>query len=405
MRLKSEDDSEDMKSEDYSEDSESENDSENTKDKRSEDDNDKEISEDLRLFTMIWLEVTTLPKEQILDLITQPSSVLFDAIKSGHDSAVKLLLSQNFQIFIKDPNNGQNLGHLLVQYRHFDYFRFIDFKRKQIIGAVDIEGNTLLHMAAHLPLQFQALSGLRASIQMQKELAWFKKVEKKVPSELRSVRNKKGKRPIDVFYDEHKKLSDEIKESAKGMANSGMVVATLVATVAFAAALTVPGGKKNEWFVVFIITNAIALFSSSASILSFLSNFTSSRFAESEFVISLHPSLTFGHALLIISVATMVVAFSAACFLIFEDTSKWVSYVVASIGVFPLLLFPLFQFSFFDDLIWSRWYRPKLESAVSVSPTLYDKFVKQPLKCNNVVATQNLYSLDNQSQVVVIGMP
>ena len=56
--------------------------------------------------------------------------------------------------------------------------------------------------------------------------------------------NKKGKRPIDVFYDEHNQLSKDIKEAAKGIADSGMIVATLVATVAFAAALTVPGDKN-----------------------------------------------------------------------------------------------------------------------------------------------------------------
>ncbi|BAT80899.1 hypothetical protein VIGAN_03052300 [Vigna angularis var. angularis] len=151
-----------------------------------------------------------------------------------------------------------------------------------------------------------------------------------------------------------------------------MVVATLVATVAFAAALTVPGGKgKSDWFVVYIIANAIALFSSSASILSFLSNFTSSRFAESELVISLHPKLTFGHALVIISVAAMIVAFIATSFLIFEDTSKWISSLVTSMGVFPLLLFPLFQFSLFDDLIWSRWYRLKRESMFAFHPLLF----------------------------------
>ncbi|XP_022637367.1 uncharacterized protein LOC111241776 isoform X1 [Vigna radiata var. radiata] len=365
--------------------------------KSEEDDNGKGVEADFGLFFVIWTQISTLPKEEILELITQPSVVLFDAIKSGHDLAVKLLLSLNPRLFIKDPKNGQNLVHLLVQYRHFDYFRFIDFKREETIRAVDIEGNSVLHMAAHLPLQFQVLSGLRASIQMQKELAWFKKVEKEVPSELRSMRNKKGKRPIDVFYDEHKKLSDEIKESAKGIANSGMVVATLVATVAFAAALTVPGDKKSDWFVVFIITNSIALFSSSASILSFLSNFTSSRFAESEFVISLHPSLTFGPALLIISVAAMVVAFIATSFLIFEDTRKWVSYVVATMGVFPLILFPLFQFSLFDDLIWSRWYRPE-ESMVPVFTTLY-MFMKQLLK---FVRNKPSYSNPNPNPFDVI---
>ncbi|XP_022637418.1 uncharacterized protein LOC106763255 [Vigna radiata var. radiata] len=178
------------------------------------------------------------------------------------------------------------------------------------------------------------------------------------------MRNKKGKTPIEVFYDENNQLSKDIKESAKGIADSGMVVAMLVAIVAFAAALTVPGDKKsvnNAWFIVFIVTNAIALFTSSASILSFLSNFTSSRFADAEFVTSLHPSLTVGCGLLIISVAAMVVAFVAASFLIFDHTTKWVSYVVTPMGFFPLLVFILFQSKFCEDSYWSKYYRPKLE--------------------------------------------
>jgi len=186
-------------------------------------------------------------------------------------------------------------------------------------------------------------------------------VEKRVPRELRSVRNKKGKRPIEVFYDEHEKLSEEIKGEAKDMANYGMLVAILVATVAFASVLAVPGDKNNAWFIVFVLTNAVALFTSSASILSFLSNFTSSRFSQSEFVISIHPSLTLGRVLLIISVGAMVVAFTAASFLIFHQKTKWVSYLVASMGVFPLLLFLLFQFSICNTYIWSRFYRLKLE--------------------------------------------
>ncbi|RZB67333.1 hypothetical protein D0Y65_037623 [Glycine soja] len=77
------------------------------------------------------------------------------------------------------------------------------------------------------------------------------------------MRNNMGKIPIDVFYDEHKKLSEEIKDAAKGIAESGMLLAALVATVAFAAALTVSGEKTNAWFTVFILTNAVALFTSS----------------------------------------------------------------------------------------------------------------------------------------------
>ncbi|KAG4962055.1 hypothetical protein JHK86_038923 [Glycine max] len=313
------------------------------------------------LFRKLWTKVNQLEHNRIMDLITHPSPVLFDAIKSGNVEAVKMLIDKNRELVtIKDPQNGRNLLHLVVLFRQKRIFiSMLWGLEEHIVRAVEVdnEGNNILHLAAHLPVEFEELSSLRASIQMQRELEWFKFVETCVPRELRRMRNNMGKRPIDVFYEEHKKLSEEIKDAAKGIAEYGMLVSTLVATVAFAAALTVPGDKTNAWFTVFILTNAVALFTSSASLLSFLSNFTSSRFAQSEFVKSLHPSLTFGRALLFISVFAMVVAFSAASFLMFDHKSKWVAYLVASMAVFPILLFLLFQINFLDDLLWSRYYR------------------------------------------------
>ncbi|RZB67332.1 hypothetical protein D0Y65_037622, partial [Glycine soja] len=297
-----------------------------------------------QLLKKLWTKVNQLEHNTIMDLITRPPLVLFDAIKSGNAEAVKILIDKNCELVtIKDPKNGRNLLHLVVLFRHERIFDSIpETLKENLERAVDNEGNNILHLAAHLPVEFEELSSFRASIQMQRELEWFKLVVWRVPGELRTMRNNMGKRPIDVFYEEHKKLSEEIKDAGKGIAESGMLVAALVATVAFAAALSnVP----------------VALFTSSASILSFLSNFTSSRFAQSEFVISQHPSLTFGRALLFISVFAMIVSFTAASFLIFDHKSKWVAYLVASMAVFPILLFILFQVNFLDDFLWSRYYR------------------------------------------------
>ncbi|KAK7372716.1 hypothetical protein VNO80_06103 [Phaseolus coccineus] len=271
----------------------------------------------IELLKRIWAEVLKLKMEEIFALITQPSVALFDAIKSENDDEVINTFVELIGILgnVKDPS-GRNPLHLLFLHRRYPIFiTLVNSRREQLVRAVDNEGNNVLHLAALLPIQFQSFSGLSPYIQMQRELAWFK-AERIVPGELRSVRNKKGMRPID---------------------------------------------KNNAWFIVFIFTNAVALFTSSASILSFLSNFTSSRFAQSEFVVSLHPSLTFGPVLLIISVAAMVLAFIAASFLIFANTTKWVSYIVAPMGVFALLLFLLFQSKFCDEHFWSRYYRPKLE--------------------------------------------
>ncbi|BAT80895.1 hypothetical protein VIGAN_03051900 [Vigna angularis var. angularis] len=266
--------------------------------------------------------------------------------------------SSSLLMTFKD-SNGRNLVHLFFLYRRLDFFeQFLNERKQYLLRAVDNEGNNVLHLAALLAPQFKLFSGLSAKFQMDKELSWFKDAERRVPHGLKSMKNKKGKTPVDVFFDEHNQLSKDIKEAAKGIADSGMVVATLVATVAFAAALTVPGDKNNVWFIFFIVTNAIALFTSSASILSFLTNFISSRFADTEFVISVHPSLYYGLQLLMISVTTLVYAFIAASFLIFDHTTKWVSYVVTPMGFSPLLVFILFQSKFWDDSYWSKYYRP-----------------------------------------------
>ncbi|KAK7372719.1 hypothetical protein VNO80_06106 [Phaseolus coccineus] len=294
------------------------------------------------LLKRIWAEVRKLRIEDFFVLITRPSVALSDAIKSESDHEVMNTFLDILKTVVEEDPNGRNLLHLLFLHRRYEIFLTFESNRiEQLLLVGDNEGNSVLHLAALFPIQFQSFSGLSAYIQM-------------------SLRNKKGMRPIDVFYDEHNQLSKDIKEAAKGIADSGMIVATLVATVAFAAALTVPGDKNNAWFIVFIFTNAVALFTSSASILSFLSYFTSSRFAQTEFVVSLHPR-TFGLVLLIISVAAMVLAFIAASFLVFAHTTKWVSYTVAPMGVFALLLFVLFQSKFCDDHFWSSYYRPKLD--------------------------------------------
>ncbi|KHN38410.1 Ankyrin repeat-containing protein [Glycine soja] len=283
-------------------------------------------------------------------------------VKSGNLDALKRLIGNNSEVLmtIKD-SDGMSLLHKAVLCRQRSIVSYIQgFTSREdnlVLGGVDNKGNNVLHLAA---AKQQSSSHLlrNAKVEMQNDLAWFKEIEKKFHEfSYNTMVNDKGKTPEEVFYDQHEDLSDKIKDDSKEIANSGMIVAILVATVAFAAALTVPGEKTNAWFVVFIFTNAVALFASSASILSFLSNFTSLRFGQREFVKSLHPSLTFGPVLLFISVVAMVVAFTAASFLIFDHTSKWVSYAVASMGFFPLLLFILFQFRFFDDSLWSRYYR------------------------------------------------
>ncbi|XP_027150145.1 ankyrin repeat-containing protein NPR4-like [Coffea eugenioides] len=71
-------------------------------------------------------------------------------------------------------------------------------------------------------------------------------VEAIVYFDLRTRKNSEGQTPRELFLEKHKGLSKDAKEWTKDTSNSCMVVATLVATVAFAAMITVPGGNDSE---------------------------------------------------------------------------------------------------------------------------------------------------------------
>ena len=158
----------------------------------------------------------------------------------------------------------------------------------------------------------------------------------------------------------------------KSTATSCMLVATLIATVVFAAVITVPGGENNntgvpiflreKWFLIFVISDAIALFSSSASIIMFLSILTS-RYAENDFLISLPTRLMFGISTLFISIATMVLAYTGAIFLIHDHKYVWVPILIVFLACATVTLFAWQHFHLWADTIrstyWSRFlFRP-----------------------------------------------
>ncbi|KAI6668732.1 hypothetical protein NL676_007224 [Syzygium grande] len=79
--------------------------------------------------------------------------------------------------------------------------------------------------------------------------------------------NYEGKTHWDRFVENHKELLEKGEKWVKDTANSCMLVSTLIATVLFAAAFTVPGGNDGNtgvpWllgqdsFLVFAISDAL----------------------------------------------------------------------------------------------------------------------------------------------------
>jgi hypothetical protein len=186
-----------------------------------------------------------------------------------------------------------------------------------------------------------------------------------VPKSFVKLRDKEGKTPKEMFTKTHEVLLESGEKWMKDTANYCMLVATLITTVIFAAAFTVPGGNNQETGIpiflrktllkVFFISDAMALCSSSTSIVIFLSILTS-RYTEVDFLKSLPSKLVFGLVTLFISMVGMMVAFIATCFLVYTSASARISAaVVITSASIPITLFVLLHHKLWVDTLSSTY--------------------------------------------------
>ncbi|KAJ0035942.1 hypothetical protein Pint_26482 [Pistacia integerrima] len=196
---------------------------------------------------------------------------------------------------------------------------------------------------------------------------YLQAVESYVHPSLQEQRNKKNKTPRDVFTEEHKELVKQGEKWMKGTATSCSVVATLIITVVFTAAFTIPGGNNDDGipiflhdmaFIVFVISDALALFSSTASVLMFLAILTS-RYSEDDFLVSLPRKLIIGLITLFFSIASMMVAFGATVYTFVSHSWNWTVIPISLLGCFPVTLFAILQFPLLVEIYFST-YRPSI---------------------------------------------
>ena len=150
-------------------------------------------------------------------------------------------------------------------------------------------------------------------------------IEKLVLPSMKQEKNKDEDTPWEFFKKEHQRMCEEGEKWMKDTSTSCMLVATLIATVVFAAAFTVPGGSNQDngtpiflhkdMFMLFVVFDALAMFSSINSIWMFLSILTA-RFAEEDFLNTLPKRLIIGFATLFLAIVSTVTAFSAAISLV-----------------------------------------------------------------------------------------
>ncbi|GLT52341.1 hypothetical protein SLA2020_256890 [Shorea laevis] len=175
--------------------------------------------------------------------------------------------------------------------------------------------------------------------------------------------NRIGETPQQVFSRDHKQLAREGEEWMKQTAQSYTVVGALIITIMFAAGFTIPGGNNQDTgfpiflrkrlFMVFILSDAISLFSACTSVLMFLGILTS-RYAEEDFLKSLPTKLIIGICTLLISITAMMVAFCAAISIMLQGR-WWVIILLVLFASIPVIVFLLLQSRLLIEMLHSTY--------------------------------------------------
>ncbi|KAM1276325.1 hypothetical protein ACFX13_029563 [Malus domestica] len=321
----------------------------------------------LKLVKCLWEEMLKHDDDKVMCLIREPSELVFDAAKLGNYEFLSVLIDSYPKLQLEYDEKNRTIFHIAVLHRHASIFNLVHETGsiKDIIATfIDDENNNILHLAAKLAPQDQLNLVSGAALQMQRELVWFEEVEKIVQTHFIDMKNRQGKTPRELFTSEHEDLLRKGESWMKDTANSCMLVSTLIATVVFSAAFSIPGGIddnkgtpnfiKEAAFLIFAIFDGVALFSSSTAILMFLYILTS-RYAENDFLKSLPLKLMVGLASLFVSITSMMVTFSTTFYLSCHYGLRWVPDLIFIFAFVPVALFAFLQFPLLFDMFFSTY--------------------------------------------------
>ncbi|KAL5773578.1 hypothetical protein ACOSQ2_013502 [Xanthoceras sorbifolium] len=321
----------------------------------------------LQLVELLWEKIILLDDIRISMLIGKPGRLIFVAAEQGNDELLSKLIHGYPDLIFKVNDDGYTIFHVAVLNRHERIFNLIyetGSIKDVIVAMEDEQQNNILHLAAKLPPsnRLKILSG--AALQLQRELLWFKEVSKVVKPIYAERKNKEDKTPKALFTEDHMDLMVQGEEWMKKTAESCMIVATLIATVVFAAAFTVPGGVKEDTgspnflkrasFIIFSIADPVSLVSSSCSIITFLSILTS-RYAVEDFLWLLPTKLVLGISTLCVSIAAMMVVFCVTLFILFNEGMRELAVLATALASIPVFLFLWQQYRLIFDVVRSTY--------------------------------------------------
>ncbi|XP_028791241.1 ankyrin repeat-containing protein At5g02620-like [Neltuma alba] len=286
-------------------------------------------------------------------------SALFVAAKNGVLEILKKILKDKPGAIHETNSKGQNVLHIAVEYRQPHVLKLLEQQKlwDNLVQSIDNEGNTILHLAARLS-QYKPWHIPGSALQMQWEIKWFLYVKDIMPNYVSFLPNKGHKTPVEIFREDHENLIKEGTDWLNHTSQSCSVVAALIAGVAFATSTNVPGGTQEQTgmptleshpaFNMFALTSLLSLCCSITGLIMFLAILTS-RHQPRDFRKDLPLKLFFGLSSLFVSIASVLVSFSAAFFFVLKE--KQVVFLLYAATVLPAAFYAVSQFALYVDLV------------------------------------------------------
>ncbi|CAN6322697.1 unnamed protein product [Urochloa humidicola] len=285
----------------------------------------------------------------------QSMSPLHVAAHYGSTDAIKALLRHCPDVAEMADAHGRNAFHTSVESGKANALRSLlrRVRPAELLNRVDAGGDTPLHIAAKRSRVHCALLLLkdrrvdpcvrdhagqtaRSLVEMKLLTGDMDAYEMYLWKQLKhqeAKRCRKQQLPPLATYPSRRGSNDKYFER---IVETYILVATLIATVTFAATFTMPGGYdqstgialhgRNIAFKIFVISNTVAMCSSIVVVFCFI-------WAWQDPVRFKVDQLLWGHRLTIIACLGMLVSLMTAVYITVAPESQWPAYVVIAIGV------------------------------------------------------------------------
>ncbi|KAG5545375.1 hypothetical protein RHGRI_017749 [Rhododendron griersonianum] len=293
------------------------------------------------------------PEQKIENNQEQATTPLFLATKFGCVEIVKEILSEYPWAVEHIDHDGRTILHRAIKYREMQILEIVarmGVPMRRLVRKVDRYNNTILHMVGEKTDDPVVPVVQSPAFQLQDNLLLFERVREICPSHLLNTINMDKKTAQQLFDAENQDLREKAKEWLKRTAENSSLVAILIATVAFAAAYTIPGGPNQStglpillnqpFFVVFTMTDVLSLTFALTSVIIFLRILTS-PFRLNDFKQSLPQILMLGLTFLILSVSMMMFAFAATVILMIRHRGQWTKVALYTASFLPVTIFAL----------------------------------------------------------------